>query len=78
MESDVLLTLLALVAQTPPDAAAESGKWFTLQFNAGDVATVGALIAHYAAIRERLTRLETRVEPMWDSWNLRHSHHRTD
>jgi hypothetical protein len=66
--------LLALLQQLPQagTAADQAAKgWFTMQFSAGDITSVGTVIAAYVAIRERLARLETKVEPMWQAWNLR-------
>lgn len=71
--------LLALLQQLPEAGAAadQAAKgWFTMQFSVGDLTSVGSVIAAYAALRERLSRLETKVEPMWDAWNLRRGNRR--
>ena len=66
--------LLALLQQVPDAGAAADQAargWFTMQFSIGDLTQLGSLIGVYVALRERLARLETKVEPMWQAWNLR-------
>lgn len=71
MDSGLLLALMQQAAQsTPPPADAASG-WFSLTISAGDLGLLGAAVAAYARLNERLARLETMVEPMWDEWNRR-------
>lgn len=76
MDSGLILALLQQTSPPPPEVVEAARGWFQMHFSAGDVTSLGAVIAHYVAIRERLARLEERVEPMWNSWNLRHTHHR--
>lgn len=73
--TDTVIVALMQLAQPPPDVAEAARGWVNWQFSLGDVGSIGSVIAAYVAIRERLARLEERVEPMWHSWNLRYTGH---
>lgn len=76
MDSGLLLSIVQEVTQAAPAAPAAGGGWLTMQFSIGDLSTVGSVVGAYALIRERLVRLETQVQPMWDEWNRRKSNRR--
>lgn len=78
MDSGSLFALLALVQDAAAAARDSSADWFELKFTIGDASTVGSIIAAYIALRDRLTKLEVQVEPMWRTWNLRHSERRDE
>ena len=71
MDNGLLLAIVQEATQAAPPAAGAAAGWFSMQFSMGDLSSVGSVIAAYALIRERLARLETKVEPMWDAWNMR-------
>lgn len=75
MDSGVI-GLLQQASQASQAAAATANGWITMQFSIGDLTSVGSVIAAYVALRERLARVETKVEPMWDEWNRRHGERR--
>ena len=76
MDSGMLLALLLQATPPTPEAIDAAGKWFTMQFSIGDLSTVGSVVGAYALLRERLARLETKVEPMWNTWNMRDNNRR--
>lgn len=78
LDNDSLLALLALVQDVPAAASDATKDWLTLQFSIGDLTSVGSVIAAYVALRERLAKLETKVEPIWNSWNRRHEDRREE
>lgn len=64
--------LAAMQATDAAQASADAARgWFSLTISAGDVGLFASAVAAYLRINDRLTRLETMVEPMWNAWNLR-------